>query len=62
MFSKVFVELTKEDMKEMGKNAYSLMASFTVAEYDKDGDGYLNKEEFLEAFSEISEWLKKLLE
>ena len=50
---KVFFEMNKEKLDEMEKISCSMIASATIAKYDKDGDGCLDKEEFLKVFVDI---------
>jgi Ca2+-binding EF-hand superfamily protein len=47
--------MSKEDMEEGGEATLEMMAGFLITEFDKDNDGKLSKDEFIEAFSDISE-------
>ena len=54
----IFCELNKEDMEQGGEDMVEKLqeqvAGIIIAEYDKDNDGKLSKDEFLEAFCDIS--------
>ena len=47
--------MNKAELGEMEKISYSKIASATISKYDIDGDGCLDKEEFLQVFEDIWE-------
>ena len=46
--------MSKEDVERGGGGALTMMAGFAMMQFDKDNDGKLSKEEFMEAFSDMS--------